>query len=111
MTLGRLLGENRKSTTLQPEAKNRIQAALNSPHVQNMASDRRLRNAFIHYGVEAREAVNLLSELPLHGFIEAHTNGQTIADVEHDVTLGLDHLSENLRLLLPEGVAPKHNLD
>jgi hypothetical protein len=76
-----------------------------------MAKCRRLRNAFIHYGIEAREAVNLSNELPLHGFIEAHTNRQTIVDVAHDVTLGLDHLSENLRLLLPEGVTPKHNFD
>jgi hypothetical protein len=109
IALGRLLGENRRVPILQPDAQNYIRAALDSPHVQNIARNRLLRNAFIHYGVEAREAVNLTKALPLNGFIEAHTEGQSLAEVELDVTLGLDHLSKNLRLLLPEGLAPKRN--
>jgi hypothetical protein len=56
VTLGRLLGENRRLSLLQPDAQTYIRASLNSPHVQNMSSNRLLRNAFIHYGVEAREA-------------------------------------------------------
>lgn len=111
VTLGRLLGEDRRAPLLRPGAHDLIRAALTSPHAQGIRKSRLLRNALIHYGVEDREAAHLSPGLPLSGFIEAHTKGRTPAEVELDVELGLDHVSENLRYLMPEEITPTHDFE
>ncbi len=65
VTLGRLLGESRREPLLHRDAQDQIRASLTSPHVQDVRKQRLLRNALIHYGVEEREAGDMLKRCGL----------------------------------------------
>lgn len=98
---------------LRPDAAERMEALLAASHVRSVYK-KTLRNHLVHYDLKPkvmkRIAPCLVPELPLHGLVEAHTSGQSLAEVAEEVERGLDLVANELRALMPESLTPRGTL-
>lgn len=110
-TLNILSNQSQRSNLIYPQALARIREALGNKSVRRVRKMKDLRDNFIHYGVRDHVAPRLSEDLPLSGFIEAHTNGGSLADLGREVSVGLNHMAEALRPLLPDDLTSHARAD
>jgi hypothetical protein len=110
-TLSKLNHQSQISNLMYPQALDHIREALGNRSVRRIRKMKDLRDNLIHYEIRAHIVPRLSENLPLSGFIEAHTNGGSLADLWNEVSVGLNRMAEALRPLLPNGLAPRARAD
>lgn len=110
-TLNRLSNQSQRANLMYPQTLDRIREALGNKSVRRIRKMKGFRDNLIHYGVHPHVVPHLSKNLPLCGLVEAHTNGESLADLWNEVSVGLDHVAEALRPVLPRDLASRARVD